>query len=172
MNTAARKRPGPELRPATPDDLEAIATLWHSGWRDGHLGHVPAALLEHRRLEDFRQRVPERLGTTTVAVDESGLIGFVTVREDELEQLYVAARARGSGAARQLTEQGEKVIAGRFELAWLAVATGNARARRFYERNGWYDAGDLAYQAQIAGGSITVPCRRYEKHLKRDRSGS
>jgi hypothetical protein len=51
-------------------------------------------------------------------------------------------------------------------------ATGNARARRFYERNGWYDAGDLAYQAQIAGGSITVPCRRYEKHLKKDRSGS
>jgi ribosomal protein S18 acetylase RimI-like enzyme len=96
----------------------------------------------------------------------------VTVREDELEQLYVDPRARGSGAAARLLENGEKVIAARFELAWLAVAAGNARARRFYDRCGWYDVGDLAYQAQIAGGSIRVPCRRYEKHLRKDRGGS
>jgi hypothetical protein len=27
----------PSLRAATPDDIEAIATVWHRGWRDGHL---------------------------------------------------------------------------------------------------------------------------------------
>ena len=28
------------LRAAKPDDVEAIATVWHDAWRDGHLGHV------------------------------------------------------------------------------------------------------------------------------------
>lgn len=155
------------IRSATREDLEAIATLWHSGWRDGHLGHVPPELLKHRRLEDFRERVPERLGTTIVATDETGLVGFVTLRDDELEQLYVDARARGTGAAARLIEHGERVIATRFDRAWLAVATGNARARRFYERCGWHDAGALAYPAQIPGGSIIVPCQRYEKRVSR-----
>jgi hypothetical protein len=29
------------LRPATADDVESIAPIWHRGWQDGHLGNVP-----------------------------------------------------------------------------------------------------------------------------------
>lgn len=89
----------PTLRPATPDDIETIATLWHSGWRDGHLGHVPEALLEHRHYADFLRRVPPRILETTVATIAGEVVGFVTVREDEVEQVYVAATARGTGVA-------------------------------------------------------------------------
>jgi hypothetical protein len=46
-------------------------------------------------------------------------------------------------------------------VAWLAVVTGNARARRFYERSGWADDGELDY---VADG-VAVPCRRYVKRL-------
>jgi len=42
-------------------------------------------LLPHRRLEDFRGRVPPRIATTTVAATENGLLGFVTVHDAEVE---------------------------------------------------------------------------------------
>jgi GNAT superfamily N-acetyltransferase len=156
----------PLLRPAANGDVEPIASLWHDGWLDGHDGHVPAALHRHRRLDQFRRRVPGRLATTTVATDESGIVGFVTVRGDEIEQLYVAGPARGSGAADALLRHGEDVIAERFDVAWLAVVGGNTRARRFYGRNGWSDAGAIEYPAQTAAGSIPVASRRYEKGLR------
>ncbi len=151
------------LRPATPEDVEEIATVWHRGWIDGHLGHVPEALHAHRQLSDFRKRVPPRLPTTTVATLDSRVVGFVTVHVDEIEQLYVDGLARGTGVAATLLRHGEKLIAAHHPLAWLAVAVGNARARRFYARQGWVDAGYLDYGAETSSGPVSVPCRRYEK---------
>jgi GNAT superfamily N-acetyltransferase len=157
---------GPTLRPATSADLEAIADVWHRGWQDGHLGHVPDALLPHREIVHFRERVPPRIPTTTVATIGSTVVGFVTVHDDEAEQVYVAASARGGGVANVLLRHAEQVIAERFDTAWLAVVAGNARARRFYERNGWRDAGGFDYGAEIRGGEVLVPCRRYEKRVR------
>jgi ribosomal protein S18 acetylase RimI-like enzyme len=154
------------LRPAGSGDTDAIAELWHAGWRDGHLGHVPDALLPHRSLDVFRGRVPPRVPLTTVAERGGRVVGFVTVREDEVEQVYVAAEARGSGVAAALLGRGEEEVAARFEVAWLAVAEGNARARRFYEKRGWRDAGPLDYAAEVPGGTITVRCRRYERRVR------
>ena len=56
-----------EVRPATPADAGAVARIWLEGWRDGHLGHVPAALTEIRTTESFAQRAADRVGDTTVA---------------------------------------------------------------------------------------------------------
>jgi ribosomal protein S18 acetylase RimI-like enzyme len=153
------------LRAASAGDVEDIAALWHSGWIDGHLGHVPEAFHPHRRLDDFRQRVPGRLARTTVATIDSRVVGFVTLHDDELEQIYVAAPARGGGVAAALLRHGEQAIAARHDRAWLAVAVGNARARRFYTRQGWTDAASIDYEAEIAGGTLTVACRRYEKRV-------
>ena len=94
------------------------------------------------------------------------IVGFVTLHEDEVEQLYVAASARGGGVAAVLLRHGEKLIAERYPTAWLAVAVGNARARRFYARQGWSDAAALDYPAETAAGQIIVPCRRYEKVVR------
>jgi GNAT superfamily N-acetyltransferase len=162
----------PTLRPAAPEDSEVIAQVWHSGWRDGHIGHVPDALLPHRQLEHFRRRVPPRLPGTTVATIAGQIVGFVTVKEDELEQMYVAAAARGTGVADVLMRHAEQVIARHFDVAWLSVAVGNARARRFYERSGWNDAAAMDYRAEIEGGTLPVPCRRYEKQVRGQGSGS
>jgi GNAT superfamily N-acetyltransferase len=159
------------LRGAVPDDVEAIAKTWHSGWRDGHLGHVPEALLPHRRLEHFRARLPPRIPATTVAVSDGVLLGFVTIHDDEVEQLFVDAKARGRGLADALLRHAEERIAARFDTAWLAVVEGNRRARRFYERCGWRDAGGFDYQAEIEGGRLPVPSRRYQKCLAAPSSG-
>jgi ribosomal protein S18 acetylase RimI-like enzyme len=85
---------------------------------------------------DFRERVPPRIPDTTVATIASGVVGFVTVQDDEVEQIYVAESARGGGIANLLLRHAEQRIAVRFDTAWLAVVAGNTRARRFYERNG------------------------------------
>jgi GNAT superfamily N-acetyltransferase len=120
-----------ELRPAVSDDTEAIARLWHRAWRDGHAGHVPDALYPHRQLEHFLARVPPRIPQTTVAMVGPDLAGFVTLHQDEVEQIYVAESARGSGVAAALLQHAERELAGRFDRIWLAVVEGNARARSF-----------------------------------------
>lgn len=153
------------LRPATEDDVETIARIWHDAWRDGHLGHVPEALLSERTLDDFRRRVPQRIPHSTVAEYGSEVVGFATIEDDELEQLFVAESARGSGAARLLLAHGEQRIAERHPVAWLSVVAGNARARRFYAREGWRDAGPIDYLAETSSGSMVVPSHRYEKHI-------
>jgi GNAT superfamily N-acetyltransferase len=152
------------LRKAGPADATVIAELWHRGWRDGHLGHVPAGLVVHRQLADFHRWAPAVIGRTTVACEADRILGIVTVRGDEVEQLYVAAEVRGSGVAAELLRHGERVVGTYHDLAWLAVVPGNARARRFYEREGWRDAGEIRHPEPTATGAIPVTARRYEKH--------
>lgn len=133
---------------------------------DGHVGHVPEELVGHRRSEHFARLVEARIADTTVATSAGGIVGFVTVIGDEVEQVYVAAAARGTGVAAALLAHAESIVAGRAPVAWLAVVAGNARARRFYERSGWCDAGSITYSAEIDGGRLEVPCRRYERRVQ------
>jgi ribosomal protein S18 acetylase RimI-like enzyme len=155
------------LRPAAAEDVERLATIWHSGWRDGHLGYVPDELHAYRRPADFLARARDLVGDAVVATGSSGaVVGFVLVRGDEVEQVYVDAQARGSGVADALLEHAEREVAERFERAWLAVVEGNARARRFYERRGWSNGGSFDYEADAGEGTMTVRALRYEKPVR------
>ena len=157
----------PTLRPGTPDDAAAVAGLWHAGWHDAHAGHVPAGLTTARTLAAFQERARQRVPDTTVAVVEGEVAGFVMVVGDEVEQVYVAAPHRGTGVAVELlTEAERQVAAGGYDVAWLAVVVGNARGRRFYERQGWSDAGDLPYEVAAGGTTYVSPCRRYVKPVR------
>ena len=154
------------LRRAVPEDAPAIAAIWHLGWRDGHLGNVPAELAAARQADSFRTRAAQRIGDTTVAVAGGQVAGFTMVVGNEVEQVYVAARHRGSGVAGLLLDDAERQIrAAGHTSAWLAVVPGNARARRFYERRGWTDAGLFDYAAAGDRGPIPVPSHRYVKEL-------
>lgn len=153
-----------ELRPAEAGDVAAVADIWERGWRDGHLGNVPEALVAVRTPESFRTRAAERVADTTVADAGGEVAGFVMVVGDEVEQVYVSAAHRGSGIAGVLLAEAERLVAGGgHRVAWLAVAPGNARARRFYERCGWRDEGLFDYAATHDGEVIPVPCHRYTK---------
>ncbi|WP_232660346.1 GNAT family N-acetyltransferase [Pseudonocardia sp. TRM90224] len=152
------------LRPATPGDAAAVARIWHDGWRDGHLGNVPDALLAVRTPESFDVRAPQRVADTTVATVDGTVAGFVMVVDDEVEQVYVASTFRGLGVADHLLAEAERLVAqAGHAAAWLAVVAGNTRARRFYERNGWADEGPFGYEASAEDGVLTVPCQRYVK---------
>lgn len=165
-----------ELRQAVPDDAPGIADVWHAAWGDGHHGLVPPELEAVRTRESFGPRAESRVPRTTVAVADGQpadgepahgvVVGFVTVHDDEVEQVFVSATHRGSGLATHLLSDGEdRVAAAGHAEAWLAVVAGNGRARRFYERQGWSDAGPLDYQAETAAGTVPVPVRRYVKRL-------
>jgi GNAT superfamily N-acetyltransferase len=154
------------LRPASPGDAPKIADIWHLGWRDGHLGFVSEELVAARHEDSFRTRAAQRVGDTTVAVVDGEVAGFVMVVDDEVEQVYVSALHRGTGVADTLLAEAERqVVRAGHATAWLAVVAGNARARRFYERRGWSDAGPFTYAAAGDAGPIPVAARRYVKHL-------
>jgi len=155
-----------ELRPATADDAPAIARIWYFGWRDGHPGHVADELVALRTRESFDQRAAARVADTVVATVDGAVAGFIMVVGDEVEQVYVAGEHRGTGLAAALLTEAERLVAANgHDRAWLAVAPGNARARRFYQRRGWIDEGLFDYPAATADGPMPVPCRRYVKRV-------
>jgi GNAT superfamily N-acetyltransferase len=155
-----------ELRPATGEDAARIARIWQAGWPDGHLGHVPDGLVAHRTPDYFDERAQALVPTTIVAEVDGVVAGFVAMLDDELDQVYVADEFRGAGIADLVLHAGERAVAGAgYSQAWLAVVPGNARARRFYERNGWVDDGEFIYRAETLSGTFEVPCRRYVRDL-------
>ena len=154
------------LRPARPEDMATVADIWHRAWHVAHPRHVPDGLTAGRTLEAFHERTPSRAADTTVAEVDGRIVGFTMVDGDELEQLFVDPDLHGGGVAAPLLAEGERQIAAAgHAVAWLAVVVGNARARRFYEKQGWYDAGDLPYEVTANGERFISPCRRYEKRL-------
>jgi GNAT superfamily N-acetyltransferase len=155
-----------KLRPANPEDAEAVAAIWYQGWGDGHLGHVPDELVEVRTQESFGVRAAQRVGDTVVATVEGAVAGFVMVVDDEVEQVYVSTDFRGRGVASVLLAEAERLVAAKgHDEAWLAVAAGTGRARRFYQRSGWTDGGPFDYPSAGPAGPIPVRCHRYVKRV-------
>ncbi|HEU4406885.1 MAG TPA: GNAT family N-acetyltransferase [Polyangiaceae bacterium] len=143
-----------------------MAEIWHRGWYDGHLGHVPDALVAVRTRASFGARARRRVGDTVVAVVGGEVAGFVMAVGDEVEQVYVSASHRGTAVAGVLLAEAERLVAARGHAwAWLAVVAGNARARRFYERSGWANEGPFEYSAATEAGPIVVQVLRYVKRV-------
>jgi ribosomal protein S18 acetylase RimI-like enzyme len=155
-----------DVRSAGPGDVDRVAAIWHQGYRDGHEGNVPDEIFAYRQLSDFRARVPDLLPSTAVAVAGDRVVGFVMTDDDELYQLYVDPDARGSGAAAALLDRGEQVIGRSHHRAWLAVVAGNARARRFYERQGWRPVAEIEQPSYAGPGrQLPIAALRYEKQV-------
>jgi putative acetyltransferase len=160
-----------QLRAARAEDCVAIAEVWHAAWHDAHDDVVPPELLPHRALAHFLTLAVQRFPAITVAVHGEQVVGFVGLDEDEgeLELLFVAGHVRGCGVADALIGHAEQQLARSYECAHLLVVVKNDRARRFYARHGWQDVAPHPYAATIAGGSVDVPHRRYEKALRESR---
>ena len=155
------------IRSARPDDMAAVADIWHRAWHVGHAGHVPDGLTAARSLDAFHARTPARVADTLVAEVEGDVVGFTMVEGDEVEQVFVDPQSHGTGIAARLLAAAEQQVADAgHEVAWLAVVVGNARARAFYEKHGWRDAGDLPYEVSAGGTTYVSPCRRYEKKVR------
>ncbi|MBO9662041.1 GNAT family N-acetyltransferase [Dokdonella sp.] len=155
-----------QIRAAEPGELEALARLWRDAWQDAHAHLVPAELARHRTLESFRDRLAAALADVRATGPLGAPDGFCMIHGEELYQLFVAASARGSGAAAALLADGEARLAtAGVTTAWLACAIGNERAARFYEKHGWQRTGVVTSRLETPDGLFLLDVWRYEKPL-------
>ncbi|PJK28677.1 GNAT family N-acetyltransferase [Minwuia thermotolerans] len=156
------------IRDARPDEAGLLGLLWHDAWHESHAPCVPPPLTRLRSLESFQSRIARMLANTRVACAGAEPVGFRTLKDDELHQIFVRADARGTGAAAALLADGETGLrrAG-VRTAWLACAVGNDWAARFYEKHGWHVARTEIEQVETGAGESSFPLRvrRYEKRL-------
>jgi GNAT superfamily N-acetyltransferase len=159
-----------DCRDASAGDVEALAQLWHVGWQDAHAQILPEAVRNARTLESFRERLSANLASVRVIDDALGAAGFAFLKDDELYQFYVHARARGTGCAQRLIEDAQAQFAERgVKTAWLACAIGNDRAARFYEKGGWRRQGVEQIVLDLPAGAFPLDIWRYERSVGSDR---
>lgn len=156
-----------QVRAAEEHELDSLAKVWYDSWNDGHAQLVPAELRRLRTLERFRERLKADLPHMRVVGPPGAPVGLCMIKEDELYQLFVAAHARGTGAAAALIADGEAQLAqAGVETAWLACAIGNDRAARFYEKCGWRRVGTMTNRAETPERVFDLETWRYEKRVK------
>jgi putative acetyltransferase len=127
------------LRPYRPADEDMAIELWRRTWQ-----LVYPAIDFSTRIEWWRQRWRDELvtrATITVAETNGRMIGFVTVdpRTLELDQMVVASEAWGSDVASALLAEAKRVSPSGLDLH---VNKDNARAIRFYEKQGFVISGE------------------------------
>jgi GNAT superfamily N-acetyltransferase len=143
------------LRPAQPEDAMAVARVHVRSWQAAYRNILPDDYLDQLRPEDRASKYDfstrDLLQPQTIVAVEQGrssaIHGFATTMPvtdsnmpgyGELCALYVDPQHWGQGAGRallsaartQMFEQG-------FGKTILWVLTGNVRAERFYQRDGW-----------------------------------
>jgi GNAT superfamily N-acetyltransferase len=113
-----------QVRSADAAELDHLARLWHDGWHQAHAPVVSQALTRLRTLESFRERLHAALGEFRVAGPCGAPVGLCLVKGAELNQLFVAPEAHGSGVALLLLADAEARLAEKgVEMAWLTCAS-------------------------------------------------
>jgi ribosomal protein S18 acetylase RimI-like enzyme len=131
------------VRPGSASDLER-----HAIFIDGHpmfacYGLTPETLLAsfQRSGESSRVLVAEVDGTP------AGFVWLIShgafARSGYIRLLVVAQEFTGAGVGDQLMDAAEAALLGEGDDVLLLVNAGNARARRFYERRGYHQVGEL-----------------------------
>jgi putative acetyltransferase len=126
------------LRRYRTEDEEAAISLWQRTWQEAYPSIDFAARVKWWRERWRNELVPN--AAIIVAEQAGALIGFVTIdASGYLDQLVVAAGHWGSELAESLVDEAKRLSPGGITLL---VNTDNARAIRFYERNGFLHAGE------------------------------
>ena len=160
-------------------DADALGPMHVEAWRAAYSGMMPddflASLDPAARTARWRERLsaPVSDRRTFVALDETNaLVGFVSVGpargegDGELYAINVAPRAWGTGAGTALLARAVEALRGfghREAILW--VLRQNARARRFYEREGWEPCGERRDTVAENGFAFEVDELRYGRAL-------
>jgi putative acetyltransferase len=135
------------LRPYSEADEDAAIELWRHTWQQ-HYPHIDFA----KRVDWWRARWRNEIvpaATISVAEADGRMVGFVTVdrKTGYLDQIVVAPEAWGSDAATMLMDEARRISPGGLDLK---VNADNARAIRFYEKQGFRDAGETVNESSGA----------------------
>jgi 2-amino-4-hydroxy-6-hydroxymethyldihydropteridine diphosphokinase len=156
---------------ATIDDVSEIARVHTAAAQAAYRGYGPTEADPVGRRTGVWQEVlsnPEH--RAFVARDAGRMVGVLSIGQfretgglGAVHVLYVLAPWWGSGAGQQLLNLAHVELAKDYDEAQLTVLTGNARARRFYERNGWIEAETLI---EPHFGNIPTEVSRYRRTLR------
>ena len=165
------------VRPARVDETLSVARVHVRSWQAAYRGFMPDEYLDALRPEDRAARydfsgLRPDAPSTLVAVEGDDVIGFSTFGPNaddaagltgDVLALYVDPDKWGCGAGRALiAETRTRFIARGYTRAVLWVLVGNARAERFYERDGWARTG-VRRTARVWG--IDVDESQFETRL-------
>jgi putative acetyltransferase len=126
-----------QLRPYREDDEDAAIALWLETWKTAYPDIDFAARVTWWRERWRGELVPN--ASIVVAEQAGNLAGFVTIdRKGYLDQLVVGTAHWGSELGNALMDEAKRLSPDHISLL---VNTDNARAIRFYERNGFVHAG-------------------------------
>lgn len=127
-----------QLRPYRADDEDAAIALWLRTWQQAYPGIDFAARVAWWRGRWRNELVPN--AAIIVAERAGALIGFVTIdASGYLDQLVAAPEHWGSALAKALVDEAKRRAP---DGVTLLVNKDNARAIRFYARNGFVHAGE------------------------------
>jgi putative acetyltransferase len=127
-----------QLRPYRTEDEDAAIALWLETWQQAYPSIDFAARVTWWRQRWRSELVPN--AAIIVAEQAGALIGFVTIdSKGYLDQLVVSPDQWGSKLANALVDEAKRLSP---EGVTLLVNKDNARAIRFYERNGFVHAGE------------------------------
>ena len=127
------------LRRYTAADEAAAIELWRRTWQLAY-----PQINFNDRVDWWRQRWRDELvpaATITVAEADGKMLGFVTVdpRTFDIDQTVVAPEAWGLGVAAALIAEAKRISPAGLDLH---VNKDNARAIRFYEKQGFVISGE------------------------------
>jgi putative acetyltransferase len=126
------------LRPYRAEDEEAAISLWQRSWQEAYPSIDFASRVTWWRERWRRELVPD--AAIIVAEQADKLVGFVTIdATGYLDQLVVAPDLWGAELGNALVDEAKRLSP---DGITLLVNTDNARAIRFYERNGFVHAGN------------------------------
>ena len=126
------------LRPYRAEDEDAAIDLWQRTWQQAYPSIDFAARVGWWRERWRSELVPN--AAIVVAEQANTLIGFVTIdAKGYLDQLVVGPEQWGSPLATALVDEAKRLSP---SGVTLLVNKDNARAIRFYERNGFVHAGE------------------------------
>jgi putative acetyltransferase len=127
------------LRRYRPADEDVAVELWRRTWQVAYPSIDFSARLEWWRQRWRSELVP--VAIITVAEAQDRMIGFVTVDplSLELDQIVVAAEVWGSGVASALLGEAKRISPNGLDLH---VNKDNARAIRFYQKQGFVICGE------------------------------
>lgn len=154
------------------EDAAELADIHITAWQHAYRGILEGAFLDgldrERRASWWRRFIGD--GARVHVVEREKVVGFCHAgASDEPEwgeifSIYVHPEYWGAGSGRELLAAGEATLrTDGYEKAWLWVLERNARARRFYERQGWQLGMPIRVE-DIGGTQVTEV--RYEKDLR------
>jgi ribosomal protein S18 acetylase RimI-like enzyme len=122
------------IRPAGPDEYDAVAKLWMESWCSTGLEAPSEAL-----LTALQARVPREVAngwSLYVADDDGQLAAMLAVHVPKLylDQLMIAPSHQGRSLGRKLLGFTRGLLPNEI---WLRCASGNEKAWRWYEREGF-----------------------------------